>query len=92
MKIPQSPEIIEIDEEGKVTVPGWYEKYDATSMRVVLDSLEDAPLVPNSLAFESEDEQPQRLVPVYFNFENGRWFYYEQEAIDLHAGAARGEA
>lgn len=91
MGIPAGDQIIEIDEAGKVTtVPDWYEKYDPTSMRVSLDSLEDAPLIPNSLDSESEDEAPQRLVPLYFNFETGRWFYYEQEAIDLHAGASRG--
>lgn len=89
--IPAGDEIIEVDEEGRVTVPDWYEKYDGTSVRVLLDSLEDAPLVPNSLDSESEDDQPQRLVPVYFNFETGGWFYYEQEAIDLHAGASRNE-
>ena len=62
--------------------PEWL-AYDATSERIYLESLADAPLIPNYRSCEAIDTEPQRLVPVYLDFENGRWFFYEKEAADL---------
>lgn len=70
--------------------PDWW-KYEKTSERVYVDVTDDDPemsfpLLPNYPGVcESQDSEPQKLVPLYFDFERGRLFYYAAEARDLGA-------
>lgn len=63
--------------------PEWW-KYETSSERVyVSEPLSEVPLVPNHPDADSYDNEPQRLVPLYMDFEKGEVFFYEQEARDL---------
>jgi len=72
--------------------PDWW-KYEQHSDRVYL-AVErlayDAPLLSNypGESFDSMDDEPQRLAPLYLDFDTGEVFYYEQEAKDLGADKA----
>lgn len=69
--------------------PDWW-KYEKTSNRVYVDPADDGlafvPLIPNYPGTaESNDLEPQRCCPLYFDFERGGLFYYAGEADDLGA-------
>lgn len=58
-----------------------YDRYDATSKRCYVESVDDCPVTGD----ETADVEPEALVPLYLDCEKGLYFFYEQEALDLGA-------